>query len=152
MTLFAIQMCLASWILFIFDLNVCAIRVLFRNFFPGPVSVSLTYCLFYQTQGIRACFEVLGPFGVDFYVEWGCRCSSRCSPPSLTQFDSVSLRKDTEDSIFSQVWFWLLCHKWGVHGCVDLCLSLLFDSTDKHVWFYDNTALLLLLKLYIYCF
>ena len=39
---------------------------------------------------------------------------------------------------FIQCVFWLLCQKSRVHKCVELCLSLQFNSTEQCAGFYGN--------------
>jgi hypothetical protein len=68
---------------------------------------------------------------------------------------SVSCRRVTtfpsnicwRECLFSIIYIWPLCQKWGGYTCVDSYLDLLFCSTDLHVCFCASTMLFLLLLL-----
>jgi hypothetical protein len=47
--------------------------------------------------------------------------------------------------LLSSVCVWLLWQNSGTHTCVDLCLSLHFDSMTQCMYFYDNTMLFLII-------
>jgi hypothetical protein len=55
--------------LLIIDINACIIRILFRKFFPVPMSSNIFYIfLVNQIKGIRSYVNILDPFGVEFCV------------------------------------------------------------------------------------
>ena len=115
--------------LLIVDLCAWAIGVLFRKLSPVPMSSRLLPT-FYSIRFSVSGFVLRDKIHLELNFVQGDRCGSICV---LLHAHAVWPAPFVDDVVFFPMCISGLSNS-GVHVCVDLCLSLQFNSIDQHVF------------------